>query len=653
MRYASYFSSISLCLAFSASSLVADSFEYNSFNNHGVIGLINMPSARFYDEASHGITIYDGTPDQKITMTSFPYDWMEASFFYTNIQGKPYCGQSFDSVCQQDYKDKGFNLKFRLKEEGLWPAIAIGINDIAGTGFYSSEYIVGSYGINRTDFHFGVGWGTLNGSNDSFKNPLGYIYDGFNQRPSGTEDKGGQFQPSRYFSGKTASPFFGLSQALNKKLLFKIEYDSTLTPGQVGYQVPEEDFSFGLEYKINNNFTIGLSNERGNFTSLKFVYKNNPLASAKKYKPKKASISKGDNKYTKLIKNLNTNSIGVDSIIETSDFIGLELTQFAHSDIDTIEQIIDFSAKDAGIDKEIKKELKVASLKGVSEFDEESHKNAELIYKRDKSQSFNTNTSFKIRPFFASRERFFRWSLLLENDSEYLIRDNLFFTSNLKFSVYDNFDELTIPPVNTYPAQVRSDVKDYLRNIDEGIIIGRAQFDYHLTPKKDHHIMITAGILEDMFMGYGFEYLYLKEDANYGIGFEVFEVQKRDYMMKFGTLDYTNTVSSINYYYRNTNIIPFDVKISTGEYLAGDKGTTFEISRKYSNGMEFGVFASFTDVTTEQFGEGTFDKGIFFNIPIYGSLINYTWKPLTKDPGARLNRKHSLHNLLIKFKPYH
>ena len=653
MRYASYFSSISLCLAFSASSLVADSFEYNSFNNHGVIGLINMPSARFYDEASHGITIYDGTPDQKITMTSFPYDWMEASFFYTNIQGKPYCGQSFDSVCQQDYKDKGFNLKFRLKEEGLWPAIAIGINDIAGTGFYSSEYIVGSYGINRTDFHFGVGWGTLNGSNDSFKNPLGYIYDGFNQRPSRTEDQGGQFQPSRYFSGKTASPFFGLSQALNKKLLFKIEYDSTLTPGQVGYQVPEEDFSFGLEYKINNNFTIGLSNERGNFTSLKFVYKNNPLASAKKYKPKKASISKGDNKYTKLIKNLNTNSIGVDSIIETSDFIGLELTQFAHSDIDTIEQIIDFSAKDAGIDKEIKKELKVASLKGVSEFDEESHKNAELIYKRDKSQSFNTNTSFKIRPFFASRERFFRWSLLLENDSEYLIRDNLFFTSNLKFSVYDNFDELTIPPVNTYPAQVRSDVKDYLRNIDEGIIIGRAQFDYHLTPKKDHHIMITAGILEDMFMGYGFEYLYLKEDANYGIGFEVFEVQKRDYMMKFGTLDYTNTVSSINYYYRNTNIIPFDVKISTGEYLAGDKGTTFEISRKYSNGMEFGVFASFTDVTTEQFGEGTFDKGIFFNIPIYGSLINYTWKPLTKDPGARLNRKHSLHNLLIKFKPYH
>ena len=607
-----------------------------------------MPSARFYDEASHGITIYDGTPDQKITMTSFPYDWMEASFFYTNIQGKPYPG-----FPGQDYKDKGFNFKFRLKEEGLWPAIAVGINDIAGTGLYSSEYIVGSYGINRTDFHFGVGWGTLNGSSNSFKNPLGYLYDGFNNRPTGTEDNGGQFQPGRYFSGKTASPFFGLSHSVNSNLLFKLEYDITQIPGQVGYELPKEDLSYGVEYTFRDNFTIGFSSERGNYISLKFIYKNNPLAKAKKFKPEKAYPKEGDNKYTKLIKNLNANSIGVDSIIETPEFIGLELTQFTHPNLDIVEQIIDFSAYDAGIDKEIKKELKVASLKGVSEIDEESKRNAELIYQRDTSRRFNTNTNFKIRPFFAARDGFFKWSLLLENDSEYIIRDNFFFTSNLKFSIDDNFDDLTIPPQDTYPAQVRSDVKDYLRNIDEGIVIGRAQFDYHLTPKKNHHIMLTAGILEDMFMGYGFEYLYLKEESNYGIGFEVFDVQKRDHMMKFGTLGYKNTVSSINYYYRNTNIIPFDLKISTGEYLAGDKGTTFEMSRKYLNGMEFGVFASFTDVTSEQFGEGTFDKGIFFNIPVYGNFINYTWRPLTKDPGAKLNRKHTLYDLLLRFRPYY
>ena len=61
--------------------LDGDSLTYNSFNNHGVVGLINTPTARFYDESSYGFTLYDGTPDQKFTMTSYPYDWLEASFF--------------------------------------------------------------------------------------------------------------------------------------------------------------------------------------------------------------------------------------------------------------------------------------------------------------------------------------------------------------------------------------------------------------------------------------------------------------------------------------------------------------------------------------------------------------------------------------------
>ena len=67
---------------------------------------------------------------------------------------------------------------------------------------------------------------------------------------------------------------------------------------------------------------------------------------------------------------------------------------------------------------------------------------------------------------------------------------------------------------------------------------------------------------------------------------------------------------------------------------------------------KFGIFASFTDVSSEEFGEGSFDKGIYFNIPIYGNFINYTWRPLTKDPGAKLIRKHTLHDLLVKFRPY-
>tara|TARA_B100001173_G_scaffold91517_2_gene78993 strand:+ start:1247 stop:3196 length:1950 start_codon:yes stop_codon:yes gene_type:complete len=626
--------------------ILSDSFQYNSYNNHGVVGLINMPTARFFNESSHGVTIYDGTPDQKITLTSSPYDWFEASFFYTNLQGKPYPGFEY-----QDYKDKGFNLKLRLKEEGIFPAIAIGVNDIAGTGLYSSEYLVASYGLNNVDFHLGLAWGTLNGADNKIKNPLIDIKSSFQNRPTTYEGAGGQFQASRYFSSEEVSPFFGLSYSLNEKTLFKLEKDTTLTNGFIDYESPNSDYSIGLDYSVNKNFVLGLSYERGNFTSIRFLYKSNPRKDYKKYEYKTSESQKDEDKYSKLITNLEENGIGVNKVIETTSSIGLELTQFRHLNLQLVEEIIYKSSKDAGIQKDVKKNLKVVNLDAVIEYDNDFEKNANLIYKREPKKAFKTSNRIRFKPFIASREEFFKGALLVENDSEYILRDNLIFHSNLKYSLADNFDDLRFPPIDTYPAQVRSDVKQYLKNMDKGIILGRAQLDYYLTPFKNHHLMFSGGILEDMFSGYGFEYLYYKNNANYSFGFEIFDVKKRDYDWRFGTLEYENITGHLNLYYRNYGLVPFDMKLSYGEYLAGDFGATIELSRSFSNGMNFGVFASNTDVSATQFGEGSFDKGIFFNIPIYGNLINYTWRPLTKDPGAKLTRRNTLHGLLVRFKP--
>ncbi len=641
-----------MILNFFTHTSLADSFTYNTYNNHGVVGLINMPTARFYNESIYGITLYNGDPDQKITLTSSPYDWLEASFFYMNIEDEQLCRKNpqGESFCQ-GYKDKGFNFKFRVKEEGLLPAIAIGINDIAGTGFYSSEYIIGSYGVNNLDLHFGLTWGELNGSNSSFKNPLGYVSEDFFNRPDGFEGRGGQFEPSRYFSGKESSPFIGITYAPNSKILVKFETDNTLTPGKVGYEKAKSDYSFSIDYSLTNNFTIGIANERDTHLSLKFVYKNNPKVSKSRYEYKKIEHNKRDSKYVKLIRNLNENGIIVDKIFEDSNQIGLQMSQFTHPNLDIINEVIRRASADAGIVKPVKKDLRIADLKAKTEYDETFQRNANLIYQKQVKKKFNYNNRLSIRPFIASREAFLRGALLIENNAEYAFRENLILSSNLKYSIADNFDDLTIPPEDTYPAQVRSDIKEYLRDYGDGIIIGRVQFDYFLTPKKNHHLMFTGGILEEMFNGIGFEYLYYKEGSNYAVGFEVFDVQKRDYEMHFGTLDYKNITSHLNLYHRNYGRFPFDTKISFGEYLAGDEGFTIDLSRTFSNGTKFGVFASFTDVSSDQFGEGSFDKGIYFNIPVFGNLINYSWRPLTKDPGAKLIRKNNLHDLLVRFRP--
>ncbi len=640
------FISLNFFIVFFLPSLLSDSFNYNQYNNHGVIGLINTPTARFYDSESFGFTVYKGDPDEKIIISASPYDWLEASLFYVNINDNP-LGCNF-TTC---YKDKGFSFKIRLKEEGAMPAVAVGINDLGGTGLYNSEYIVSSYGVDNLDFHFGLGWGALNGY-DEYKNPLGYLYDGFNSRPERTDEGlGGNIALNNFFSGKFTK-FYGISYAYNKNILIKLERDTTRQNERINYKLPNSEISLGIDYLVNDNFTIGLAKERGNNLSLRFIYKKNPEPILKKSTFKPVERIQGDSNYTTLIRSLESNGIGVNRIVESADKIGIEITQFQHPTLEIINEIILGSKNSSDIKKEIKVDYRTLDMQVQSDFTEDLEQSPSLIYERKKIRKFNNNISFNLRPFLAAREGFFKLAFLAENNTEYIIKDNLIFSANLKYSIADNYKDLTYPPEDTYPAQVRSDIKDYLQNFNERVIIGRAQVDYYATPKKNNHLMLSSGILEEMFAGYGLEYLYYDNSKNYAYGFEIFDVRKRDYNLRFGTTDYTNVTGHLNFYYRNYLFFPFDSKFSYGEYLAGDKGFTFEISRTYQNGAKLGFFASFTDVSRDQFGEGSFDKGIMFNVPIYKNIINYTWRPLTKDPGAKLLRKNSLHDLLIKFKPY-
>ena len=49
--------------------------------------------------------------------------------------------------------------------------------------------------------------------------------------------------------------------------------------------------------------------------------------------------------------------------MKQANSIGLELTQFIHPDLQLVEEIIQQATKDAGINKDIKKILKIADLK--------------------------------------------------------------------------------------------------------------------------------------------------------------------------------------------------------------------------------------------------------------------------------------------------
>ena len=66
-----------------------------------------------------------------------------------------------------------------------------------------------------------------------------------------------------------------------------------------------------------------------------------------------------------------------------------------------------------------------------------------------------------------------------------------------------------------------------------------------------------------------------------------------------------------------------------------------------------GAFYTITDVTFEEFGEGSFDKGIYISVPI--SMFNsnessyFRWTPLTKDPGQKLNFKYRIFDQIDRY----
>ena len=72
-----------------ADQVFSDSFEHNSYNNYGIVGLIHTPTARSYDEGVHGITLYDGTPNQTVTLSANPFDWyLKNPNYYLKLKKK-------------------------------------------------------------------------------------------------------------------------------------------------------------------------------------------------------------------------------------------------------------------------------------------------------------------------------------------------------------------------------------------------------------------------------------------------------------------------------------------------------------------------------------------------------------------------------------
>jgi hypothetical protein len=195
---------------------------YPSQSDFGGIGLFQVPTARMGDDGDVRGSASFVTPYHRFAFSGNLFPWMEGVFRTTQITNRLYgLGSGFGG--HQSYRDRGFDLRFRLWQEGpTVPDITLGISDFAQLGQFDEEYLAATKRFGHFDVTLGLGWGQL-ASDAMFPNPLKFLSSHFAQRHP--INQAGGFRTD-FFTGPNMSLFGGFEyETPIDGLIFKLDFN--------------------------------------------------------------------------------------------------------------------------------------------------------------------------------------------------------------------------------------------------------------------------------------------------------------------------------------------------------------------------------------------------------------------------------------------
>ncbi len=250
-------------------------------NTYGHTGLLEMPSARMMNDGEFAVTVASAPKSFRTALSFQPFPWAELAFRYSRLDN-----YFLPDGRKEDLLDRSFSVKVRLMDESEYlPAVAVGLQDIIGTGVYGGEYVVASKAFGDFDVSLGLGWGRL-GSVGMFRNPLSYISDYFDNRPPFVpSDEGGTPTFKSLFRGRDVSLFGGVVwQTPIDGLKAIVEYsgDEYITEQSRGLLKIDSQFNYGLSYRVADLLDTSLSYMYGNTLSFRISLRFDPTVEAMK-----------------------------------------------------------------------------------------------------------------------------------------------------------------------------------------------------------------------------------------------------------------------------------------------------------------------------------------------------------------------------------
>lgn len=657
------------------------------YGTFGSPGLIDMPSAWMPADGTLALGVSHFAQQTRSTLTFQITPRLSGSFQYSQLYDISPDGTP-EGVT--DYRfDRSFSLQYRLIEEGgAWPAVVVGLNDFLGTGLYRSEYIVASRDLGDSlRVTAGLGWGRLAGVG-GFHNPLAVLSDNLARRDTSRNGFGGEVEIGGAFSGDAAL-FGGIEWQATDRLRLIAEYSSDAYANEDPYVFDRRSqVNLGLSYALTDHLTLNANYLYGAELGLQLSYAINPAhppfgqgradaplpvhvrsasEAAETWRPQaepqyraataaaldgqgivllglgvmgesaRVEVENRDHmifaralgRVARVLSRTLPGAIETFEIVIVERGIPVSQVTLARSDIEALEFDLD-----GAWSTQVRAAIEPAagplmSLPG--------------LYPR-----LDYGIAPYLTPSLFDPDDPLRVDLGLDLNARFEPAPGLVLAGTLRQRLVGTLDQASRPSTSGLP-RVRSESNLYDAAADTTIPVLTASWYFRAAPEI--YGRVTAGYLEPMFGGVSAEVLWLPVESRIALGAELNYAVQRDFDQLFGFRDYDVVTGHLSGYWDMGS--GFHAQVDLGRYLAGDWGGTLTLSREFENGWRVGAFATLTDVPFDAFGEGSFDKGLVFTIPVGWAsggatrdTSELTIRPVLRDGGARLDVEGRLYDLL-------
>jgi hypothetical protein len=652
---------------------------------HGGTGLIQTPTARMLAEGDLRASYTDNDQYRLWSATLQLFPWFQSTLRYTDVRNRLY-SPIFGFSGDQTLKDKGIDAKFRLLKESYYlPEVSVGFRDFGGTGFFESEFIGLSKQVGNFDIHLNMGWGYL-GTTNNTSNPFCELRDSFCSRPDGYSGRGGKVDYQRFFKG-SASLFGGIEyQTPWAPLRIKVEYEGNNYVNDIALELEQDsrwnigaayswkNFDFSVNYQRGNTIGFGV-NYNFNLHTLRQVKVDN---SPRQLKDKTNNFPITQTNRIRLIEDLYYQAgFALDDSSFKEDSVTVYGQQISYRDdaeaIERMGRIMAFELPDsvktyqivntAGAIPMVETVVDAESFKKQARYQTLEPKLSSAYQRQDVSeQSVDNYDPLNTTGFFSGIEAF--WIQTFGNPEDFylyqagvLINGGYSFdgkssiAGTIKANLFENFEKFNFKSdvgISSLP-RVRTNAREYVSNRE--ITMENLFLHWNDRIASNLYAQVYGGYLESMFGGVGAELLYRPVDSNLSFGFDINYVQQRSYENDFDFFDYKVLTGHANIYWQPSFLPKTQITFNIGQYLAKDKGVTVDFAKRFESGIVVGAYAAFTNVSSEEYGEGSFTKGFYLSIPFdlfslkpSRGQSRLPWIPIARDGGQALVRPISLYN---------